>query len=166
VQHTPAQQFWPIGGGPVWQQAKPLALRQGVALLQTSACVLVIVGVPWQDVQSSQALVHDSKAAWFCRLNRGEQMLLQDVPPGFGAAQLFGRPRASSPPPKLPPSSSCRLLRRVSPRATALVHSSKGLWMALAFSGGVFMACPRGGSFWPLPLRFETGNQGYPGLLW
>jgi hypothetical protein len=44
VQHTTPQQFWPL-----WQQAKPLALRQGVALLQTRTCVLVIVGVPWQE---------------------------------------------------------------------------------------------------------------------
>src|SRR5882724_3549942 len=57
VQHTPAQQFWPL-----WQQARPLALRQGVALLQTRTCVEVSVGAPWHERQSSQALVHDSKA--------------------------------------------------------------------------------------------------------
>ena len=50
VQHTPAQQFWPLQ-----QQAKSPPMRQGVALLQTNVCVVVIAGLPWQRWQSAQA---------------------------------------------------------------------------------------------------------------
>jgi hypothetical protein len=51
---------------PVWQQTKPLALRQGLFVaVQVNPCGQgpLSFGVPPQDLQSSHALVHDSKAA-------------------------------------------------------------------------------------------------------
>jgi hypothetical protein len=134
-QHTPPQQFWSR-----WQQANLPAQRQGVMLSQTSACVPVSHGVPWHERQSSQAWVHALKAAWSRGLNNGAQSWPQPfLLPLPGAAQLFGTPKEKSTPVRLPPS-NCRLLRRVSPWAKALAHSSNGLSTALCFSGGVFMA--------------------------